>query len=443
MTVTAASAGVANAQAAVLHALYGIGTDVTVTTAAPAPKPGSPQSARFGFSPGATAQHEDLLGYPPGLGVLNASSVASISRLPGVAAVADVLSLTDTKLTVPSVSQLGPGGQPPKSALTPDTFSVDGMDLAHLRLGPFASAKVSSGRSFAASDASSEVAVADSGYATAKKLRAGSMITIAHTAFKIIGLVRQPRNDGSADVYIPISRAQALAKSPVVSNSSGKADTIYVAATSAPDVPAVQAEIARLLPSATVTSSASLASEVSGSLASAASLATDLGRWLAIAVLIAAFAVATLLTMVGVTRRVREFGTLKALGWRTRRVVAQIMAESAATGIIGAALGIAFGYGGAALVDAIAPQLSASIAQNPGSAPAQNVSISGAGLHSMTAPGATHTVAVHMSAQVTVAAIAAAVGLAMAGALIAGSFRRLEGGPATARLTRCPRCEAS
>ncbi|HUZ54855.1 MAG TPA: ABC transporter permease [Streptosporangiaceae bacterium] len=428
VTVTAASAGVTNAEGAALHSLYGIGNDVTVTKAAPAPNPGSPArtgssgSAKFGFSPGKTPQHEDLLGYPPGLGVLDASSVASISRLHDVAAAAGVLTLTDTKLTVPSLSQLGPQGQPPPGAVTPTTFSVDGVDLAHLGLGPLASAKISSGRSSAMSDATSDVAVVDSGYATANKLIVGSTITIAHIPFKVVGVVRQPQGASAADVYIPLGRAQALAASPEVSNSAGKVDTIYVAAASAADIPAVQKEIARLIPSATVTSSGNLASDVSGSLASAASLATDLGRWLAIAVLIAAFAIASLLTMAAVARRVREFGTLKALGWRSRRIIAQIMGESAVIGVIGAVMGIALGFGGAALVDAIAPKLTATVAQNPGSAPAQDIGVGASGFHHSIAPGAEHTVAVHMSAPVTVTAIALAVVLAIAGALIAGSF---------------------
>jgi putative ABC transport system permease protein len=428
VTVTAASAGVTNAEGAALHSLYGIGTDVTVTKAAPAPNPGSPattgssRSRKFGFSPGKTPQHEDLLGYPPGLGVLNASSVASISRLHDVAAAAGVLTLADMKLTVPALSQLGPQGQPPAGAVTPTTFSADGVDLAHLGLGPFASAKISSGRSFAASGTNSDVAVVDSGYATANKLIVGSMITIAHIPFKVVGVVRQSQGGGSANVYIPLGRAQALAASPEVSNSTGRVDTIYVAAASAADIPTVQKEIAKLLPSATVTSSGNLATDVSGSLASAASLATDLGRWLAIAVLIAAFAIASLLTMAAVARRVREFGTLKALGWRSRRIIAQIMGESAVIGVVGAVAGIAFGFGGAALVNAIAPKLTATVAQNPGSAPAQDIRAGASGFHHSIAPGAQHTVAVHMSAPVTVAAIALAVVLALSGALIAGSL---------------------
>src|ERR1700748_3291931 len=46
ITVTAASAGVKNAQGTVLHALYGVGTDVTVTKT---PKAGSFSPGSFGF----------------------------------------------------------------------------------------------------------------------------------------------------------------------------------------------------------------------------------------------------------------------------------------------------------------------------------------------------------------------------------------------------------
>ena len=75
----------------------------------------------------------------------------------------------------------------------------------------------------------------------------------------------------------------------------------------------VSAEISKALPGETVTTSSDLASEVTGSLSSASSLANNLGKWLALAVLVAAFLLASLLTMAAVSRRVREFGTLKAI----------------------------------------------------------------------------------------------------------------------------------
>ena len=107
------------------------------------------------------------------------------------------------------------------------------------------------------------------------------------------------------------------------------------------------------MPKATVTTSSDLASQVSGSLSSASTLADRLGKWLAIAALIASFAVASLLTVSAVSRRVREFGTLKALGWKGRRVVGQVLGESMVQGILGAVIGVGLGVLGARLIAAL------------------------------------------------------------------------------------------
>jgi putative ABC transport system permease protein len=415
VTVTAAAAGVSAAEAAVLHSLYGAGTDITVTTAPPA----TGGSAGNGMvSPGTTPQHKNELSVVPGVGVMNASAVALLSRLRGVAAAAGGLTLGDSVFDVPSAARVARGGG--LGSVT--SFTVDGVDLAHLGLGPFASAKIISGRAFTRTDSASDAAVVDAAYAAAHRLSPGSAVSVAGVSFTVIGLAGQAPGGGAADVYIPLGRAQALAGFQGTSGVAHQVDAIYVAATSAADVAAVQAGIARLLPSATVTSSGDLARRVSGSLASAASLATDLGRWLAAAVLVAAFAVASLLTTGSVTRRVGEIGTLKALGWKSRRIIAQILAEAAATGVLGAITGIAIGSGGAAVISALAPPLSATVAQNPGSAPPQGVTISGGTLHRVTLPNASRTVAVHMHAPVHPAAIAVAAALALAGALIAGSL---------------------
>jgi putative ABC transport system permease protein len=419
VTVTAAAAGVSDAQGAVLHSLYGIGTDVTITMA-PAPAPSFNNNNGGAFTPGAQALSVDWLRPVPGLGVLDASSVAQVSDVVGVAAAAGGLTLTDTKLVVPSQSQLGPNGEPPKG-LSPTSFNVDGVDLSHLGLGPIASTTVSSGRALTAADSNSNLALIDSGYAAANRLTVGSTITIAGADFVVAGIVRQPQGGGAADVYIPLERAQALAQQQYKGSTTfaGKVNTIYVAAANAADIPAVRAGISRLLPAATVTSSDSLASAVSGSLASAARLANDLGKWLSIAVLAAAFGISGLLTMGAVSRRVRELGTLKALGWGGGRIVAQIMGESLVVGLLGAALGVALGYGGAALVTALAPTLSATVASNPGSP---------------------DTIDVHLVAPVTATTVLLAIVLALAGSLIAGSFGawravRLRPAAAVARVT--------
>jgi len=134
--------------------------------------------------------------------------------------------------------------------------------------------------------------------------------------------------------YIPLARAQTLANMP------GEVNTIYVSAASAADISGVSGEISRALPTVTVTTSSNLASEVTGSLSSASTLANSLGKWLAVAVLAAAFGPGQASSRCPrFSRRVREFGTLKAMGWRSRRIIRQIMGEALVIGIAGGAAG--------------------------------------------------------------------------------------------------------
>ena len=451
ITVTAASSGVKDAQAQVLHSLYGVGTDVTVTQT---PKAGSFTPGPFGFHGQVGSKSRPASGTKididtlnsAGLGTLSAASVASVAKLHDVSAAAGALSLTDTviKGKIPAInssnSNSGPtsqsgsspdGGGPSKfhGSFTPSSFSVSGVDLNHGALGPLSSAKLTSGRTFSASDGTSNVAVVNANYASQKKLKVGSTVTVAKTSFKVIGIVSA--GSSAADVFIPLARAQKLA------GLTGKVNTIYVSANSAANIGAVAKEISGLMPKATVTTSASLANEVTGSLSSAASLADNLGKWLAIAVLVAAFLLASLLTMAAVTRRVREFGTLKALGWRGRRIIGQVMGESIAIGVIGGVAGVALGFAGAALVQKLAPSLTASVPTTGSATPGGPQTVNGGRFPGGTAGGplgqaadAAHNVAVHLTAPVTIGAVILAVVLAIAGGLIAGSF----GGWRAARL---------
>ena len=88
--------------------------------------------------------------------------------------------------------------------------------------------------------------------------------------------------------------AQSLA------NLKNDVNTIYVTASNSGDISSVASSISKAVPGSTVTDQNTLASEVTGSISSAASLANNLGKWLAIAVLIAAFFLASLLTMAAV-----------------------------------------------------------------------------------------------------------------------------------------------
>jgi putative ABC transport system permease protein len=476
IVVTSVSSGVKNAQASVLHSLYGEGTDITVTKT---PTAGTGGTGAFGFrgqtgtrtrpAAGTTIDVDTLRG--AGLGSIASTSVTTVSKLKGVAAAAGGLTLTDTKITgkIPAINSSGSGsgtggfggaggsgggGGGFAGSFTPSSFTVDGVDIGTGELGPLSSGKLASGRTFTSADASSNVAVLDSNYATSNKLTVGSTITVAKTSFKVIGIVTTPSAQSSTDSYIPLARAQALA------SMKNDVNTIYVSSTSASNVTAVSKEISSAVPSSTVTNSSDLANEVTGSLASTSSLANNLGKWLAIAVLIAAFLLASLLTMSAVSRRVREFGTLKALGWRSRRIVGQVMGESIAVGVIGAVIGVALGLAGIQLVDKLAPPLKASVGSattgtaTPGGARQFTAGGTGTGGGFGGAggggtgtggaggagggfggfrranPAAAHTVAVHLTAPVTIGIIILAVVLAIAGGVIAGSF----GGWRAARL---------
>jgi putative ABC transport system permease protein len=437
ITVTAAAAGVKNAQASVLHALYGVGTDLTITQP---PRQGSGGGTSFGFqqqisqvragvrngqiAAGTKISVNDLTSAQ--YGTLTSAQLTAVMRQEHVTGAAGGLALTDVTVngTVPAL-QSGSGTF--SSDFTTSTFSVDGADLTHLSLGPLSSATITSGRDLRSADADSDEAVADAGYAAANKVSVGSSVDVGGTNFKVIGIVAVPQGGNPPDLYIPLGRAQAIGKAGTAS-LKGDVNTVYVTAGSASDIPAVQQEVTRLLPTATVTDASDLASEVTGSVGSAASLAGNLGTWLSVAVLAAAFALAILLTMAAVARRVREFGTLKALGWSNWRIVVQVLGESVVTGIVGGAVGVGLGYAGAALIDKLAPKLSAA-AGSPPAATTSGSGIAGKLLQQVAAQG-THTVYVTLSAPVTLSAIGLAVALAVAGGLLAGAV----GGWRAARL---------
>jgi len=422
ITVTGVSSGVNAAQAKVLHALYGVGTDLIVTEHNPpfsgirplpglqcatSSKPATVSVTRLNLPPGQSCSAS--LGYPP-LGTETTKTVAKVAKLHDVAEAAGGLTLDYiANLATPLT---GISGSNP-------IILVDGVDVRRLGLGTLSSGELTSGKEFSASQAHADVAVVDSNYATSKGLRVGSTLTIIGQKFRVIGLLRQSQAASPPDVYIPLARAQALyvSANPGFHLAGGLVNTIYVSTSSAASVASVQSEINKALPSASVSSQADLPSDFTGSLKSIARLAHDLGRWLAVLVLLAAFAVAILLTLAAVARRVRELGTLKALGWRSRLIIAQVLGESLVVGAVGGVLGTGLGYGAAGLITAFAPSVSETKPAPMPSSP--NVHIVYKGLYGHPTPS---TVPVHLSAPVPAEIIVVALAVAIAGGLLAGLF---------------------
>jgi ABC-type antimicrobial peptide transport system permease subunit len=459
IVVSAISAGVKDAQSQVLESIYGVGTDITVTYPAAAPEGGGPQ---FEFDAGAGTTDEEAgttelsqtrLTTGIGTTTFDASELDTIAATDGVAAATATLSLTNTTFTgeMPDFSQFVPGGpgqgdaEPPTtggadgsggSAFDVETFSVEGVDVASTAVGPLTAVTVTDGRGLESSDAGTYVAVLDETYAATAELAVGDTFTVGGVDVEIVGIVASTSADATtlSDVYLPLDVAQTL------SGNEGLVSTVYVQATDAAQVSQLATALETALPDATVSTQEDLASSVSGSLSTASNLVGNLGTWLSVIVLIAAFVLAILFTISGVGRRTREFGTLKAIGWSNGRIVRQVAGESLVQGLIGGVVGIALGLASIWVINMVAPSLTASTstggftfggAGGPGGATDEGAAPGGQVPGFGGAGGATETTTdVVLNAPIAVGVLLLAVGLAILGGLLAGAI----GGWRAARL---------
>ncbi|MEU1402414.1 ABC transporter permease [Streptomyces sp. NPDC005728] len=435
ITVNSVSAGMTQAQDKVLKSLYGLGTDMTVTKARSAPKAGSSQGPNFSFdakSSSKTSQSSDRV-MTQGGQALKSSLVEQVAAQKGVASAVGALSLNVTKVdgsftqgkaqssSGSGQQQGGPGGsgggsgQPQVQGGGADfnvnSYSVAGVDVTDQALGPLATSKITSGKTFTSAQTDAKVAVVSTSYAKEKKYKVGSTFKISGTTYTVIGIATPDSSESTTDVYLPLKQAQSLG------DAKNQVTTIYVKATDSQQISTVKKTIQSNISGTTVTTSSDLASTVSGSLSTASDLAGSVGKWLSLTVLVAAFLVAALLTSSAVSRRVREFGTLKALGWPSRRVTRQVVGESMVNGLVGGGLGIALGLAAAYTVTAVSPKLTAQLGSTGGGMGGPGGGMGGPGRQSTT-----NTLEIALSAPVSPTTIALAVGLAVAGGLIAGAM---------------------
>jgi ABC-type antimicrobial peptide transport system permease subunit len=437
IVVSSVSSGMEKAQGKVLQSLYGLGTDMTVTKAA-APANSTSDRPRFNFdakdSDSDKEQSSDRV-MVQGFQTLASSTVSKVDAQKGVADSVGGLSLQVIRINGQFTRgqfkqdpnsggsrQGGPGGgqQSPEGRVEGgganfdvNNYTVYGTDVTKPALGPLTSSKITSGRTFKTSETNAKVVVADKSYAKEKKLKLGGTVTIKSVKYKIIGIATPDSGDAAANLYIPLQQAQTL------SDSKNKVTTIYVKASDSQQIAGVKSTIQKNISGTTVTTSADLADTVSGSLSTASDLASSVGKWLSIAVLVAAFLVAGLLTSSAVSRRVREFGTLKALGWKSSRVTRQVVGEAIVNGLVGGALGIALGLAGAYVVTEISPNLQAQLGNTGGGGQGGGP---GGGFGGPARQTASKALDVALTAPVSVNTIVIAVALAVAGGLIAGAF---------------------
>lgn len=445
IVVNALTAGVRDAQETALESVYGVGTDLTVSGAAAGPGEGGGQRFEFDADAGdsgddTTTLAESMLTTEPMRSTLESASVGLVSDTDGVATASGALSLTNTTFSgelptggfggeADEIGAPGEGQEPPQggadgeggSAFGVDAFSVLGVDPGGAAVGPLASVEVSDGRALTQADAGALVALVDSAYANTADIAVDDVIEVGGEEVQVVGVVTSTSEsaDTASNVYLPLDTAQEIAGvGDVVS-------TIYVQAESADQIDVVQAALTDELPDASVSSQSELASSVSGSLSSATALITNLGTWLSVIVLVVALLMAVLFTISGVSRRTREFGTLKALGWSNGRVVRQVAGESMVQGLIGGALGLALGLAGLFAITLIRPTISTDTAEQSGPGGMGGAPMGG-GIFETSS-----TADIILQAPLTLWVPVAAIGIAVLGGLLAGMF----GGWRAARLS--------
>jgi putative ABC transport system permease protein len=428
--VNALAGGVKNAQASALQSVYGVGTDITVSHTTTAPSGTNGQQFKFGSGAGTSSGSTkklstSRLSTSMGTTAFATSVLTTVEKTSGVKAATGVLTLSNTNFSgsIPSGTSGSTQTRPSAGTTTggtaggPSSFGVTqttvlGYDTTSTA-GPISSTTLSSGRMLKASDAGTYNVVLDKNYATSASKKVGSTVSLGGKTFTVVGIVSSTSTDSTSasNVYMSLKTAQT------VSGETGKITGVYVTASSSSDVTAAKTALTAALGSKyTVNTESDLASTVSGSLSTASTLASTLGTWLSVLLLVAAFLIAILFTVSGVTRRTREFGTLKAIGWNNRRIVGQIAGESLVQGLIGGAVGVVLGLVGILVVNVIHPTLTAAAATTTGGQGGPG----GAGGPGATA--ATTASSIALSLPITASVLGIAVGLALLGGLLAGAF---------------------
>ncbi len=224
---------------------------------------------------------------------------------------------------------------PPQTDLATEPYTAAGVDASRPGLGLITPAQIVSGH-FLDRTHTDEVVLGE-GYARRKGYTVGGKLVLDGKNYTIVGFARPPLGGESADVYLPLSELQSL------SGRTARVNTLLVRADNAADVPALTKSIQRAFPGASVTSAKDLANSISGSLVSAGTLANRLGLALGALAVFAAILIAVLLTLSSVAKRVRELGTLAALGWSKGLIIRQVLAESFAQGALGGIIGDVLG----------------------------------------------------------------------------------------------------
>ncbi len=403
VVVNAVSTGLNDAQQKVLAPLTGVGTDMSVTrplTVSGNGQLSQSQQRRFrrlqGNGPGLqfqklkSGQKVDIDNFTAaGQLTFSAARVKQIAAVEGVQSAAGSLTLNDIHVsgTAPKISQSqqnqsGGFGSPPQggtatggfgnSSLKFSSRTVTGIDQTTPDLASVTPSQITKGHYFTSAGGAYQ-AILSAGYAKSANLTVGSTVTLGGKTFTVVGIASSPLGGTASDAYVELTTLQDLA------NLKNQVNSVQVRATSTSTVDTVAASIKSDFKGASVTTASDLAGRVGGSLSDAKSLSSKLGTALEVIGLGAAVLIACLLTLASVSKRVREIGTLKALGWTQWSVVRQISGESVLQGFLGGIIGAVVGIVGALIVNAYGWTLKATVAGTAQNTPGAGVGGPGGG----------------------------------------------------------------
>jgi putative ABC transport system permease protein len=292
----------------------GVGTDVTVRPAG--------SGGFFGGDQGT---------------LLTATDQATVASLPHITAVSGLLQQTGatTNLTpAPRRSASGALGGDRGNRRQPAGISVIGVDPT----GPIQTlagdvATIASGRSFAATDGKSAVAVVGQRLADQNQLSVGSTFQLQGQPFSVIGVFTTGTLFGDNALYVPLATAQQVFAQP------GSVSTILASVDSADNVDAAANAIRTSLGAdkVDVTTSADQFARISAPVDSA----RKASQIALISAIVASIAVILFVTALATRQRIREIGILKAIGASGTQIAAQFGVETLVVALVAAAIGAA------------------------------------------------------------------------------------------------------
>ena len=173
------------------------------------------------------------------------------------------------------------------------------------------------------------------------KLKVGDLIRLTGGTFKVVGIFSSGDGFEDAASIVSLSDAQQLLQ------KYRQVGAVQVKVQDPRQIEALRARLEKRFPRLSVTQS--------GEVADQAQMVQYIQIFAVIIALLALLVGGVGMTntvMMSTFERTREIGTLRAIGWRRRRVMAMIFGESLLLGVIGGAIGCALGAGMVALLSA-------------------------------------------------------------------------------------------